>query len=175
MHRYHLPNSQYTSEVQIPPSHLTVYISYADMTHPPYHIHTPELQIPHCHLTVVYIWGTDTTKPFNKAFSVWFTTGDNVLHEAWVNPSGTFNHYELGGCVEVMDRKSWKYSIRPLPTQCCWQFIYGLLKKLLDGDMMTGCSLVDGLHLVNVFVQFQHVLLSYLLNLLHGAESFLRS
>lgn len=50
--------------------------------------------------------------------------------------------------------------VSPLPTQCCWQFIYGLLKKLLDGDMMTGCGLVDGLHLVNVFVQFQRVLLS---------------
>lgn len=29
----------------------------------------------------------------------------NVLHETWVNPSGTFNHYKFGGCVEVMDRK----------------------------------------------------------------------
>jgi hypothetical protein len=40
MYRYHLLNLQYIYEVLIPPSHLTVYISYADMTLPPYHIYT---------------------------------------------------------------------------------------------------------------------------------------
>jgi hypothetical protein len=33
-------------------------------------------------------------------------------------------------------------------------YIYGLMKKLLDGDMMTGCGVVDGLHPANIFVQF---------------------
>ena len=109
---YQTPTLQHTSEVQIPPSHLTglskvhliayiwgadttllpysitcivppsqlaIFIWGADMTLPPYHIHTPELQIPHCHHTVVYIWGTDTTKPFNKAVSVCKTLGDLQL------------------------------------------------------------------------------------------------
>jgi hypothetical protein len=120
---YQTPTLQHTSEVQIPPSHLTglskvhlmAYIwgadttllpystTCTDTTFPtcsihlrcwyhhltlqytfhmyvsPYHIHTPELQIPHCHLTVVYIWGTDTTKPFNKAVSVCKTIGDSKL------------------------------------------------------------------------------------------------
>ena len=88
---YHLLNLQYTSDVLIPPSHLqvytltcryhshlTVYISYANVPRPIYHIHTPELQISHCHLTV-YIWGTDTTKPFSMSVSVCKTPGDSQL------------------------------------------------------------------------------------------------
>ena len=54
--RYHLLNLQYTFEVPIRHSHLTVYISYANMTLPPYHIHIPEQQTPHCHFKA-YIWG----------------------------------------------------------------------------------------------------------------------
>ena len=46
------------------------------------------------------------------------------------------------------------YVVRQHPTQCCWKFIYGPFKNLMEGDIMTGCGLVDGLHSVTVFIQF---------------------